>query len=344
MKFAPLLLVFATLAYGNESQPTSSAQRDAFYWNALAKRGVNLGNALDAPEEGRWGVRLEEEYFDLIAKAGFQSVRIPVRWSAHAESAAPYTIDRKFLARVDWAIEQALSRDLVAVMTLHHFNEMYVAPDENRQRFLALWRQLSEHYSDYAPTLYFEILNEPNRKLTNDLWNEYLDEAIRLVRKTNPTRALVVGPAKWNSISQLKNLTLPTGDKNIIVTFHYYEPFQFTHQGASWVGKESSTWLGTQWMATEQEQDEVTRRMDAAVQWAEENQVPLYMGEFGAYRKADMVSRQRWTDFVRAEAEKRNISWAYWEFCARPFGIYDPASRRWRPKLLSCLLPQASAD
>ena len=65
-------------------------------------RGVNLGNALNAPNEGEWGVTLKEEYFTKIKQAGFDSVRIPVRWSNHAGHAAPYAIDAKFLARVDW--------------------------------------------------------------------------------------------------------------------------------------------------------------------------------------------------------------------------------------------------
>ena len=57
-------------------------------------RGVNLGNALDAPKEGDWGVVLKEDYFQKISKAGFDSVRIPVRWSAHAETAAPFALIR----------------------------------------------------------------------------------------------------------------------------------------------------------------------------------------------------------------------------------------------------------
>ena len=59
-------------------------------------RGVNLANALEAPREGDWGVVLKEEYFDRIASAGFDSVRLPVRWSAHAEASPPYRIDPKF--------------------------------------------------------------------------------------------------------------------------------------------------------------------------------------------------------------------------------------------------------
>src|SRR5262249_31371425 len=87
-------------------------------------RGVNFGNALEAPNEGEWGVTIKEEYFDAIAKAGFNSVRVPIRWSAHAEKEAPYTIDAKFFARIDWVIEQALSHRLAVIINVHHYEEM----------------------------------------------------------------------------------------------------------------------------------------------------------------------------------------------------------------------------
>ncbi len=91
-------------------------------------RGVNLGNALEAPEEGQWGVMLKEEYFDEIAAAGFDSVRIPVRWSAHADESPPYRIDAKFFDRVDWAIDQALKRHLTAVVNMHHYDGIFDDP------------------------------------------------------------------------------------------------------------------------------------------------------------------------------------------------------------------------
>lgn len=331
-----ILIFFLTLT--GTSLLADDQKHDAHYWNTLIGRGVNLGNALDAPKEGAWGVTLEENYFDLIAKAGFDSVRIPVRWSAHADKSAPYSIDNTFLDRVDWSIEQALSRKLVAIVNIHHYDEIYTSPENHKVRFFALWKQLAEHYKDYPGTLYFEILNEPNSKLSNKLWNQYAAEAIQLIRKSNPSRAIVIGPGQWNNITQLKNLKLPPEDKNLIVTFHYYLPFKFTHQGASWVGEKSKDWLGTQWTGSEQERQELTAHFDEAQQWAKKYDRPLYMGEFGAYSKADIVSRARWTSFVRSEAEKRQISWAYWEFCAG-FGIYDRNLKKWHNKLLHALTP-----
>jgi len=336
-----LLCVILICGVANAQQDGHS--RDAFYWNSLIRKGINLGNALEASEEGEWGVRLKEEYFDIIANAGFNSVRIPIQWSAHAETTPPYSIEKAFFARIDWAVQQALSRKLVAIVNIHHYKALITTPEAHKERFLALWKQIAEHYADYPVTLYFEVLNEPGRQLTNDLWNAYLIEVIRVIRKSNPTRTIVVGPSPFNTISGLAHLELPLHERNLIVTFHYYEPFQFTHQGASWSGQKSKAWLGTKWIGTEEQRNEIIADLDRAAQWAKKKQVPLFMGEFGAYRKADMASRVRWTTFLRSEAEKRGISWAYWEFCAG-FGAYDRDKRAWRDELLDALITRNRAD
>jgi endoglucanase len=320
-----------------ENSSEKEIKKDAFYWNKLIGRGVNLGNALETPKEVNWGVTLEESYFDVIKEAGFNSVRIPVRWSAHADDKPPYAIDENFFERVDWAVKQALSRKLVAIINIHHYKEIVENPQKHKGRFLELWKQIAEHYSDYPPELYFEIMNEPCKNLNAELWNEYLLEGFNMIRKSNPERAVIIGPADWNNISQFQYLKLPENDNNIIATFHFYEPFKFTHQGASWVGEQSKEWLGTKWTGSDMEKRELSSKLDEAVKWAEKNKVPLYMGEFGAYSKADMQSRAKWTSFVRKEAEKRDISWTYWEFCSG-FGVYDKNKKKWRKELLRALL------
>src|SRR5438094_3837977 len=99
----------------------ADGEKDAFYFNRLLGRGINLGNALEAPKEGDWGVTLKAEYFKAIKEAGFQTVRLPVKWSAHAKAEAPYTIDAKFAERVDWAVDQALANKLNIVVNVHHY-------------------------------------------------------------------------------------------------------------------------------------------------------------------------------------------------------------------------------
>ena len=250
-------------------------------------RGINLGNALEAPKEGAWGVVLKESYFDAIAGAGFDSVRIPISWSAHAAEQSPYTIDPKFFARVDWAIEQALKRKLIPIVDMHHYDGLMNAPQKNRQRFLALWEQIAEHYKNLPAQIPFELLNEPHGNLTADVWNSILSEGIRVIRRTNPTRQIIIGPVGWNGVGELHGLKLPDGDRNLVVTVHYYSPFQFTHQGTEFSGPEAMKWLGRKWTGSKAEQQAIEQDLDTAILWAVQNRRPIYLGEFGAYHRAD---------------------------------------------------------
>jgi len=310
---------------------------DPFEQNKLLGRGVNLGNALEAPNEGEWGMVLQEEYFGLIKGAGFDSVRIPIRWSTHASQTPPYTIDPAFFERVDWAVNQAIQNDLQVVINMHHYEEIFKEPAAQQERFLALWGQIAAHYKDYPTSLVFEILNEPNNMLTTRLWNSLLVEALAKIRPTNPDRNIIIGPAEWNSLYKLNDLILPEDDRHIIVTFHYYLPFHFTHQGAEWA-EGSEAWMGTTWEGTQDQQKALELDLNIAANWAKQNNRPLYLGEFGAYSKADLDSRARWMNFVARQAEARGMSWAYWEFGAG-FGIYERQLKIWMKPLLNALIP-----
>lgn len=339
LQWPAVLLLLSSLAFlaGCIVLLRRPAVPDAFAQNARLGRGINLGNALEAPAEGEWGVTLKPEYFRLIKEAGFGSVRIPVRWPAHAHQGAPYLIDPAFFERVDWAAQQAFSNGLAAVVNIHHYDDLVKDPAAHRERFLALWRQIAEHCRDYPDQLLLEILNEPNSQLTAELWNQFLGEALQVIRSADPRRTVVVDAANWASTLELDKLVLPGSDRNLIVSFHFYAPFEFTHQGAEWVSG-SEPWLGRKWAGTEAEKQDIIKAMDAAAEWGKKNNRPLYMGEFGAYSKADMDSRVLWTGFVARQAEERDFSWAYWEFCSG-FGAYDPAANAWRQDLLNALVP-----
>ncbi|HEY9757580.1 MAG TPA: hypothetical protein V6C97_20595 [Oculatellaceae cyanobacterium] len=64
---------------------------------------------------------------------------------------------------------------------------------------------------------------------------------------------------------------------------------------------------------------------------------PVYLGEFGAFSKADMESRARWTGAVLRAANAHDFSSAYWEF-ASGFGVYNPERHCWRAPLLETLM------
>ena len=104
------------------------------------------------------------------------------------------------------------------------------------------------------------------------------------------------------------------------------------------MGDQSRAWLGTTWTGTESEKAAVTQELDRAIIWAVQHRRPIYMGEFGAYSKADIKSRARWTTFLAEEAGKRKIGYAYWEFCSG-FGVYDADRGKWIEPLKKALLP-----
>jgi endoglucanase len=295
---------------------------------------VNLGNALEAPTEGAWGITLRDQDFTSIAQVGFKHVRIPVRWSAHALAEAPYTIDAKFAARVKWAVDSALAAGLRAIVKVHHYEEMAKEPDAHAARLAGLWKQIAEAYKDYPDTLYFELFNEPNGALTIDKNNPLIEKLLAEVRATNPDRAVIVGSVEWNSYRGLPGFELPE-DPNLIVTIHYYDPFNFTHQGAPWVNKQND--LGVDWPGRVGWRDHNADDFNTAVKWANEHNRPLYLGEFGAFSKAEMSARVRWTASVVNEARARGISYAYWEHRSG-FGLYDLTAESWRKPLLDAVL------
>ncbi|MFZ4483074.1 MAG: glycoside hydrolase family 5 protein [Chthoniobacterales bacterium] len=307
--------------------------------NARLGRGVNLGNALEAPKEGAWGVTLQSEYFRLIKEAGFDTVRLPVRWSAHAQTAAPYTIDPAFAERVDWAIDQATTHGLNIVVNVHHYNELDKDPAGHLERMTALWSQIAERYHNRPDSVYFELYNEPHDAFDAAAWNDAIPHLLAAVRKYNPTRPVIVGPVSWNNIRALEQLKLPESDCNLIVTVHYYEPFEFTHQGAEWA-EGSAAWMGRSWTGSKAEKQAVRESFESAARWGQESGRPIFLGEFGAYSKADLESRRRWTEFVASEAQRLGFSRAYWEFCAG-FGLYDPLAKAWREPLKAAVLGES---
>jgi len=303
--------------------------------NAGLGRGINLGNALDAPVEGKWGVTLQESYFALIADSGFQSVRIPVRWSAHALPAAPYTIDAAFMARVRWAVDQALARDLSVVIDMHHYEEMMTDPDGQEARFLAMWKQIAAAFADYPAELVFELLNEPKDKLTAAKWNALLAKGVAVIRETQARRTLMVGTAPWGGIAGLGALELPA-DSNLIVTVHYYEPHNFTHQGADFESG-ADAWLGTTWRATPGQRSVVDNDLRSVAQWASAQGRPVHMGEFGTYWEVDSLSRAFYTEYLVRRMESLDIPWALWNFSS-DFGIYNDSTGAVHGYLTTALL------
>jgi endoglucanase len=183
-------------------------------------------------------------------------------------------------------------------------------------------------------------LNEPNRKLTPELWNSFIVDAMKIIRSTNPNRTLIIGPGNWNGIETLPTLVLPEDDKNIIVTVHFYHPMKFTHQGAPWAGELANV-RGITWTGTKEEKNLIDSILNVAADWSKEHNRPVFLGEFGAYDKADMESRARYTAYVARTAESLGFSWAYWQFDS-DFILYDIDKEEWVIPLLNALTDRNS--
>ena len=79
----------------------------------------------------------------------------------------------------------------------------------SKEMFLSVWRQLAPRYKEMPYKVIFEILNEPDQKLTVDMWNTFLAEAVKIIRETNPYRTLIIGPGNWNGIIESLGLFHP---------------------------------------------------------------------------------------------------------------------------------------
>jgi endoglucanase len=316
----------------------SFAQTPAFEFNKKLGIGVNMGNMFEAPTETEWGNPWKTGYFKIIKDMGFNHVRIPVRWEPAARSSAtpPYLITQTFFTRIKQVVDEALSNHLIAIINMHHHDVLLADVTGQKERFLSQWTQIAAYFKNYSDSLVFEVLNEPTSSITPEIWNGLFVEALQKIRVTNPNRYVLMGTAEWGGLGGLSKLVLPA-DPYIIQTIHYYNPFTFTHQGASWAGPDADSWLGTKWLNTAQERETMQNEFAPLVAFSKKYNIPVHIGEFGAYEKADMASRIRWTNYLARYFGELGFSCAYWEFSAG-FGIYDPVAKNPRQGLLDALL------
>jgi endoglucanase len=308
---------------------------DVFAQNQRLGRGVNI-LGYDPIWRAREDARFQARHFRLLSEAGFDSVRINLHAFRHTNRGQDWILPESWFATVDWALTNALAHGLAVILDLHEFNAMAEDPAGRRDQFLATWRQLATHYQSAPDGVFFEILNEPSRALTPALWNQYLREALAIIRESNPNRTVIVGPPFWNSIGHLQDLELPANDRQLIVTVHYYAPMEFTHQGAPWSTHKDKS--NIHWSGTTEELKAVRQDFAKAAEWSRTNQRPIFLGEFGAYDKAPMESRVRYTDAVARTAESFGWSWAYWQFDS-DFILYDIDRDAWVRPILNALVP-----
>ncbi|MEN8117587.1 MAG: cellulase family glycosylhydrolase [Bacteroidota bacterium] len=329
-------IIFILLFFGFLS--SAQNREKAFQINKKLGRGINYGNMFEAPSESAWGNQWQPEYAQMIAGLGFNHVRIPIRWEPadRTSETSPYTITPSFLNRIKQVVDSALANGLYAIINMHHHDALFENPVTEKARFLAQWEQIAAYFKDYPDSLLFELLNEPHNNLTSGLWNEFAPEVLAKIRNESPERVVLIGTAEYGGLGGLQYIEIPD-DEYLILTVHYYSPFHFTHQGAEWVGDSSDDWLGTEWNDTETERLAVQTDFAPLKQFEKDHNIPVHIGEFGAYSKAAMKYRVKWTTYISRYLESLNWSWAYWEFSAG-FGIYNPGTDTWNTELVDALL------
>jgi endoglucanase len=320
------------------SIPIFSQNREhAFEVNKRLGRGINYGNMFEAPSENVWGNPWKPQYAKMISDLGFNHIRVPIRWEPadRSSATAPYTINPAFLNRIKQVVDSAINNNLHVIINMHHHDSLFANPDGQKERFLDQWKQISAFFKDYPDSLLFEILNEPNGKITAEKWNVFAVDALAKIREDNPDRIVVLGTPDWGGLGGLPYLQIPD-DQNIILTVHYYNPFQFTHQGADW-SSGSEAWLGTKWNDSDTERDVMKQEFAPLLAVSKQHKIPVHIGEFGAYNKADNISRKKWTTYLSRYFESLEWSWAYWEFSAG-FGFYNTSNGTYNQFLVDALL------
>ena len=304
--------------------------------------GINIGGGYETWWTGQPSPFNPETDFPNVAAAGFKTIRVPLFTFAHLKSDG--SLDPAWLARLDTVVATAEANHLNIILDEHDFDDCEKDTDACAGNLSNVWYDLSQRYRNEPNTVMFELLNEPHGKITYQLWNSWLSDLVSIVRETNPTRNLIIGPVDWNGLDQLPNLKLPA-DPHIIVTFHYYQPMEFTHQGASWVPTLTSL-RGVHWTGSADEMAFLNSNFDKVTAWAKTNNHPIFLGEYGSYGhvNSDMDDRAAWTRAVSKAADERGFARAYWYYAdGDGFGVWDADQKAWRKPLLKALLPDSPA-
>ncbi len=345
----PALLLIVLLSV----QLTLAAQDRAAGLQTAMARVRHLQHGINASEwfaqSGDYSAARTNRYIDaqdiaLIARLGFDNVRLPV-------DAAPLEkyprgadgLNAEFLGRLDRAVDTMLANGLAVQIDLHpeeSYKQQLRNSDDSVDRLVMLWRRLAAHYANRDPDrIFFEVLNESE---VNDRyrWAGIQARVAAAIREAAPRHTIIVAGANYAGIPDLLALQ-PLADGNIIYNFHFYEPHEFTHQGATWGLSWWSYTHGIPYPPNDaamqaliaQVPDALDRYtlenywlnrwdgrhirllIDEAAAWARQNKVPVICNEFGVYRNnADPVSRANWLNDVRTALEADGIGWAMWDY------------------------------
>ena len=275
MKLLLTVLLLSVLHFATFAQITPQEAAVAM------QKGINLGNTLEPPNEGGWGnPPVQEYYFDLYKEAGFQCVRIPIRWDEHTQTSPPYHVDDAWMNRIEQVVDWGLSRGLFIVINAHH-EEWIKANYDNagyRARFDSIWSQIAVRFRDKSEKLLFEIINEPYG-LTKEQNDDLHQRELSIIRNTNPTRIVIFQGHNWGGSDELITAAIPD-DNYVMGSFHSYDPYLFGLEG-------QGTW------GTAGDYTVLRNKFIAVKNWSDAHNIPVFLGEFGSVKSCDYNSRMR---------------------------------------------------
>jgi aryl-phospho-beta-D-glucosidase BglC (GH1 family) len=265
-------------------------------------RGINIGNTMDAPEEGTWGNPIiAEQAFDDYKNSGFTAIRIPITWDKHVSTSKPYTITQAWLDRVEQVVDWGLKRKLIIIIDAHHESWLKTSYTlDNIARFDSIWSQIATRFKSKSDSLLFEILNEPYPMSMSNV-TELNPRILKIIRKTNPSRIVIFSGNQWAGPDIVVKTPIPdANDKYLMAYYHSYNPYPFGLEGTGSYGTDSDI------STTKAEFDNVAN-------WSTINNMPVIIDEFGAQKKCDYNSRMTCYGTVVDQALAHNIPFFAWD-------------------------------
>ena len=281
-----------------------------------------------------------------IKSLGCDVIRLPITLHYMTNGAPNYEIDPIFYNYLDQVIDWTEELQLNLIIDNHTIE---VATSKTVEApLLKIWPQMARHYKNRPTSIYYEILNEPNTLLAAD-WAVIQAKVVDSIRVYDTKHTIVVTGADWGGISGLLNLK-KLKDLNLIYSFHFYDPFLFTHQGASWASladlggvpfpydasrmpavPESlkNTWVAGS-LSTGYKTDGTVAKLkstiDAAIKYGTTNGVKIFCGEMGVYNlKSSNADRVYWYKVVASYLSSKSVPWTMWDYQGG-FGIFNKGS------------------
>jgi len=314
------------------------------------QKGVNLSNWFQSStvQEVNFSKYTYDDFVD-IQSLGVDVIRVPINLHGMSSGEPDYILDPLLLFFLDQIIDWTEALGMHLILDNHSFDDGEPTTPAIYTPLSKVWPQLAEHFLGRDSTLYFEIKNEPF-EITDMIWDTIQQNIVNLIRETDPHRILIVGPANWNSYHNLHAMLNYT-DENLIYTFHFYDPFVFTHQGASWTSPSMEpltgvpfpygaspmptcppslvgTWIQSNLAnyAGQGTAEHMRNLLDIAVAFRTARGVPIYCGEFGTYmRNADPDQRVTWYEETTGYLDSLAIGWTMWDYHGG-FGLFEPNS------------------